>query len=208
MSGSKDFIPPTYLWGVFRRIAPFGSIFEKKKAFNRNFSSVTVLIDTNVFMAARWKRGGFGFRILEKAASGELPLVWCSELKEEVFRILNRTRSSEEFLELAQRCFPRELEVESGPRRNFGAGRVDDILIGCCLSNPVDVLISSDKRMSSTARRIGVSTYNPAEFWERFPLEGHAQHSGAASSVMKKRMGIWEQFKAHLRSWGKEKEIR
>lgn len=181
------------------------SKFRRPHVSATSTDSIRILLDTNVFMAARWKKGGYGFRIVEAGADGKLPLVWCPELKEEAFRILGRIKTERDFIDGVGRCFPKKCRVESGPRKSFGAGRVDDILIGCCLFNRVDVLISSDKKLSVVAEREGLSVLNPAQFCERYPVffsSGRAEdpaHSHRNAAIRKMVKIFFRAFSARGR---------
>lgn len=81
--------------------------FEVRLPDNR----VTVLLDTNVFVAAYWARSSASARVIRACIDGIVQAQYTAEVKREVLRVLRTIKVSDSYLEYLEAFWDRACEV-------------------------------------------------------------------------------------------------
>lgn len=127
----------------------------------------SVILDTNVFVAALFNPGSDSARLLEEVRLGHLRMVWNEQTRRETERILNRIPplswdSAADVFRAEDRC-----DAETFPERFDYIPDPEDRKYAALAAAAGAVLVTNDDHLLSNRERAGLTIVTPREFRER-----------------------------------------
>lgn len=126
-----------------------------------------VILDTNVFVAAGFKRESASARIVEQVRSGGLRMIWNNQTRRETQHILSKippiswTGVAELFREEDR------FRGETSPEKFDYIPDIDDRKFAALSEAAGVALITNDDHLLSNRERAGLEILTPAEYWKR-----------------------------------------
>jgi uncharacterized protein len=129
--------------------------------------SLTVVLDTNVFVAAGFNPRSASARIVDAVKRGQLRMVWNDATRRETERIVRqipplRTHAIEDLFHPADR-----FTSATDPERFAEIPDPDDRKFAALAHAASATLISNDGHLLQFRDRMGVKVATPDEFWRR-----------------------------------------
>jgi predicted nucleic acid-binding protein len=124
-------------------------------------------VDTNVFVAAAFKRDSASARILEQVRAGDLRMVWNDATRRETQRILSKippiswSDAAELFREEDR------FQGATSPEKFDYIPDADDRKFAALAEAAGAVLITNDDHLLSNRERAEFEILTPAEYWKR-----------------------------------------
>ena len=114
----------------------------------RDRAKVSILLDTNVFVAAYWARSSASARLLQACIDGRIEAHYSPEVKREVLYVLRTIRARSSYLDYVDCFWAKAREV-----RGVSAGSVrtsdpdDQKFLEAALGGETDFLVTSDEHL-------------------------------------------------------------
>jgi hypothetical protein len=124
-----------------------------------------VVIDTNIFMGARYNPRSSSARILEMCASGRCIPLLTPKIEQEMKAVLRQARKDQEFRRKL-RFFMRRAERIEIERELplLMEDPADNKFLNCALFGKADFLVTSDRHLLKLRRYLGLRICNPGQF--------------------------------------------
>lgn len=130
-------------------------------------SAPAVILDTNVFVAAAFRKNSVSARIVEKVRSGRLRLIWNEETRRETEHVLTRIPPVS-WRDVAGLFRDEDrFEGETAPQTFDYIQDPDDRKYAALAAAAGVVLVSSDDHLLSNRDRGGLQILTPGEFWKQ-----------------------------------------
>jgi len=126
-----------------------------------------VILDTNVFVAAGFKRESASARIVEQVRSGDLRMIWNDQTRRETQHILSKippiswSRVAELFREEDR------FRGETSSEKFDYIPNTDDRKFAALSEAAGAALITNDDHLLSNRERAGLEILTPGEYWKR-----------------------------------------
>lgn len=131
-------------------------------------SAATVILDTNVFVAAGFRRSGTSARIIEEVRTGRLRMIWSEQTRRETRHILEKIPplSWDSVAELfrAEDCFSGTINLASF---DWIADR-DDRKYAALAAATDAALVTNDDHLLRSRDRARIAILTPGEYWETY----------------------------------------
>jgi putative PIN family toxin of toxin-antitoxin system len=123
-----------------------------------------VVLDTNVFIAARWNPRSASAALLRLCEEGKLQACYTSGIRAEVNLILRSVRAPQQFKESVERVFAGGKFVARAPRVNAVKDDPDDNKYLACALAATAALVTSDRHLLQMNGWRGVRVMSPGAF--------------------------------------------
>lgn len=111
---------------------------------------VTIILDTNVFVAAYWKPSGTSARLMSACIQGRLEAHSTEALERETRYILGKIKAKPEFMSRVDAYFSRATKVEPAEVKNTSTEDPDDQkFLEAARGAGTDFIVSSDDHLLS-----------------------------------------------------------
>lgn len=124
-----------------------------------------VVVDTNVFVAARFKKRGASKRMMDDCIDRTIEALYVPRMKEEAVRVLTKVGASESFMERLARFYDSAVLVEDPVYLKVCEDPDDNIFVRCAVSGAARYIISSDAHLRALDGFEGVLVRSPVEFY-------------------------------------------
>jgi len=125
----------------------------------------TVVLDTNIFVAAGFRPGSASGRILNAVRAGAMRMIWSDATRREIEHIVRRIPPLE-IPDLETLFDPaNRIDDELDPGRFGMVPDPGDRKFAALAHTGGAVLISNDDHLLSAARPAGIDVVSPGEFW-------------------------------------------
>ncbi|MBE0448613.1 MAG: putative toxin-antitoxin system toxin component, PIN family [Actinobacteria bacterium] len=126
-----------------------------------------VVADTNLWVAARFNPKSYSASILNMAGEGRLLLLWSSETRRELERILRNIKATLDFLIAVERLLSSGVDVGETERLSIIVDDPDDNkILACARSGNADYIITSDYHLLTLKTFGEVKIVTPKVFLE------------------------------------------
>lgn len=133
-------------------------------------SPPTVVLDTNVFVAAFWNKRSASADILRACAEGRVHVYYTQQIRREIFLILRNIRSPERYRNEVEAILSRGTEVSApGELSVVEDDPEDDKFLECALISEADYLITNDDHLLRIGAFGKTRIVRPAEFRKSMP---------------------------------------
>jgi hypothetical protein len=123
-----------------------------------------VVMDTNVFIAARWNPRSTSARLLRLCAEGELQACYTRDMRAELNLILRSVRAPQEFREFVERVFAAGRLITRAPRLSIVKEDPDDNKYLACAIAADAAVVTSDRHLLQMDGWRGVRVMSPRKF--------------------------------------------
>ena len=132
---------------------------------------VTVLLDTNVFVAAYWAPDSASARVIGACIGGSVRVIYTPQVRREAVRMLKQIRVSEAYLKWLEPFWGKAVEVE--------AVRVDDVPIDdpedrkfleAAAGGEADFIVTNDAHLLSVGYLGRTEVLTPGSLARLIPL--------------------------------------
>ena len=132
---------------------------------------VTVLLDTNVFVAAYWAPGSASARVIGACIKGSLRAIYTSQVEREVLRVLKQIKIPEAYMKWLEPFWSNAVEVE--------AVSVDDVPIDdpedrkfleAAAGGEADFIVTNDDHLLSVGYLGRTEVLTPGSLARLIPL--------------------------------------
>ena len=124
----------------------------------------TVVIDTNLIIAARWNPRSSSNRIINGVLKGDIDAVYTSEIKNENLHILEKVKPPKDYLDKILKFYRISKKVTSDRRINVCPDKADNRFLEAAVAGKVDYIISSDRHLLDLKEFEGVEILKPGDF--------------------------------------------
>jgi putative PIN family toxin of toxin-antitoxin system len=124
-----------------------------------------VVVDTNVFVVARFKKEGASFRLIHDCIVGAVRALYTSKIKAETERVLEGTAASQTFMDRVDAFYYTATEVEDTIDLKVCEDPSDDMFFECAVAGCADYIISEDKHIRKLDGYGGIAVRNASEFY-------------------------------------------
>ena len=124
----------------------------------------TVVIDTNLIIAARWNPRSSSNRIINGVLKGDIDAVYTSEIKNENLHILEKVKPPKDYLDKILKFYRISKKVTSDRRINASPDKADNRFLEAAVAGKVDYIISSDRHLLDLKEFEGVEILKPGDF--------------------------------------------
>jgi putative PIN family toxin of toxin-antitoxin system len=128
----------------------------------------TVVIDTNLIIAGRWKKQSSSNRIIDMAISGEIEAVYTAEVKDENLYILGKVKAPKDYVDKILRFYRHSRKVYSERRITACRDRADNRFLEAAIAGNADCIVSSDHHLLELKEFEGIKILKPGEFEREF----------------------------------------
>jgi putative PIN family toxin of toxin-antitoxin system len=132
----------------------------------------TVVVDTNLIIAGRWKKQSSSNRIIDRVISGGLEAVYTTDVKNENLYILEKVKAPRDYMDKILRFYRHSRKVYSDRRITACRDKADDRFLEAAVAGKADYIISSDRHLLELKEFEGVKILKPGVF-ERDILKAH-----------------------------------
>lgn len=109
---------------------------------------ISVLLDTNVFVAAYWAPHSASARLIEACAGGRLRAHYSVQVKDEVLHILRTIRVRDSYLRQLDPFWERAVQVRPEPIEGIHIDDLDDRkFLEAALGGGTDFLVTNDDHL-------------------------------------------------------------
>jgi putative PIN family toxin of toxin-antitoxin system len=126
--------------------------------------AVRVVMDTNVFIAARWNPRSTSARLLRLCAEGELQACYTRSMRAELALILRNVRAPQEFREFVEKVFAAGRLITQAPRVSIVKEDPDDNKYLACAIAADAAIVTSDRHLLQMDGWRGVRVMSPRGF--------------------------------------------
>ena len=124
----------------------------------------TVVIDTNLIIAARWNPRSSSNRIINGVLKGDIDAVYTSEIKNENLHILEKVKPPKDYLDKILKFYRISKKVTSDRRINASPDKADNRFLEAAVAGKADYIISSDRHLLDLKEFEGVEILKPSSF--------------------------------------------
>jgi len=124
----------------------------------------TIVIDTNLIIAGRWKRNSSSNRIIDRVIQRDLSAVYTVEIKNENLYILERVKPSKEYIDRILKFYRVSKKVNPKRKINACPDRSDNRFLEAAVAGNADYIITSDRHLLDMKEFEGVKILKPREF--------------------------------------------
>ena len=125
----------------------------------------SVVLDTNVLVAAYWNKRSASAEIIGACAEGRARLYYTRQIRGEVFLILRNIRASEGYRREVERLLRSGTEVAAPGRVSVvSEDPDDDKFLECAQIARADYLVTNDDHLLCLGRFDGTEIVKPSEF--------------------------------------------
>ncbi len=111
---------------------------------------ITLILDTNVFVAAYWSPGSASARLIEAAVSGQAIALYSRDVKREVQHVLRRIKVRQSYIDSLESFWQKAVEVAPTPCESIRAEDPDDQkYLEAALGGDADLLVTNDDHLLS-----------------------------------------------------------
>jgi len=109
---------------------------------------ITVILDTNIFVAAYWARSSASARLIKACIEGKLQAQYSKEVKREVMRVLRQIKVPESYFRSLEPFWDKAVEVQGVPVDSVRVEDPDDQkFIEAAVGGEADYLITNDDHL-------------------------------------------------------------
>ena len=138
-----------------------------------------VVLDTNLFVAARFNPGSSSARIIDGCLEKKYEVISSPRLRREAESILKNVKASEEFRMKARRLFKGAYVIKPAKRvRLIREDPADNKFLECAVGGRADYLVTSDRHLLRLGRFKGTKICKPGQFLELVGDQGSNYLSG------------------------------
>ncbi len=129
---------------------------------------VTIVLDTNSLIAARWNRRSSSLKIIQKCIAGEITVAYTSQVKDENLLILSKVKAPADYMDLIERFYGGGILVESKGRIKASIDDSDNRFLEAAVAADADYVISNDSHLLDLKEHDGIRILRPSEFIRMF----------------------------------------
>lgn len=126
----------------------------------------SVVVDTNIFVVARFKKKGAPKRLMQDCIDGKVKAMYNRKIRDEAYRILPKVGASEIFMERLENYFERALEIKGLLRLKVCQDPQDDMFLECALIGDADYIISHDMHLRRLDGYDGIKVRTASQFYQ------------------------------------------
>ncbi|MEA3254418.1 MAG: putative toxin-antitoxin system toxin component, PIN family [Candidatus Altiarchaeota archaeon] len=123
-----------------------------------------VVIDTNLIIAGRWRRGSSSDRIIGWVIEGRLDAVYTTETKNENLYILGKVKAPKLYMDRILKFYRVSRKVDSGERINACPDKSDNRFLEAAVSGKAGYVITSDSDLLDMREYEGIRILKPGAF--------------------------------------------
>jgi len=132
-----------------------------------------VVIDTNIFIAGRWRKRGSARRLINDCINGKLEALYTPDTRWENEHVLKKVRPPADYWTLIQQFFDAatympETEV---PQIQASEDPDDDKFLACALGGQAEYIISSDHHLLDLDGFQGVKVRKAGAFYREIKVQ-------------------------------------
>ncbi len=105
----------------------------------------TVVIDTNLIIAGRWKRNSSSNRIIDWVIEGKLKAVYTTETKNENLYILEKVKAPKDYIDRILKFYRVSKKVYSKRKITACPDKADNRFLEAAVAGNADYIITSDR---------------------------------------------------------------
>ena len=109
---------------------------------------ITVLLDTNVFIAAYWSPRSASARVIRACAEGKIQARYSPEVKREVVKMLRKAQTSDQYIRSLEAFWAAAEEVQPVPSESVRTEDPDDQkFLEAALGGQTDFIVTNDDHL-------------------------------------------------------------
>ncbi|MBN2014598.1 MAG: putative toxin-antitoxin system toxin component, PIN family [Candidatus Altiarchaeota archaeon] len=128
----------------------------------------TVVIDTNLIIAGRWKKQSSSNRIIDMVIEGELDAVYTTEVKDENLFILEKVKAPKDYLDKILRFYRHSKKVYPDRKITACRDKADNRFLEAAVAGKADYIITSDRHLLELKEFEGIKILKPGSFEREF----------------------------------------
>ena len=134
--------------------------------------SVRIVVDTNVFVAAKFNAGSHSRRVIEVCIRGKFQAFYSPEVKGEVQAIVYQIRLHQEFHGKMDEFFKHATRVDPSFRIDVCRDAGDNRVLECAIESQAGYVITNDRGLLQVDGYQGIRVVSPAQFYLEICLSG------------------------------------
>ena len=124
-----------------------------------------VVLDTNLFVAARFNPRSSSARIINRCSEKKYEVISSHSLRREVESILKNVKAGEDFRMKTRRLFKGAYVIKPAERvRLIREDLADNKFLECALEGQADYLVTSDRHLLKLGEFFGTKICKPSQF--------------------------------------------
>ena len=124
-----------------------------------------VVLDTNLFVAARFNPGSSSARIIDRCLEKKYEVISSPRLRREAESILKNVKAGEDFRMKARRLFKGAYVIKPAKRvRLIREDPADNKFLECALEGQADYLVTSDRHLLKLGEFFRTKICKPSQF--------------------------------------------
>lgn len=160
-------------WRKPRRQSIEGAVGERSELEKR--STISVVVDTNVFVAAFWNKNSASAYILRACTNGTILLCYTQQIRKEIGLILRNAKSSERYRQAITQMLERGIEVKVAQHLSVvNEDPEDNKFLECAAAIGADYLITNDSHLLDLESFERTKIITPSEFRKIMQSIGHS----------------------------------
>jgi len=124
----------------------------------------TVVIDTNLIIAGRWKRNSSSNRIIDKVIEGNIDAVYTTKTKNENLYILEKVKAPKDYIDKILKFYRISKKVYSKRKITACRDKADNRFLEAAVAGKADYIISSDRDLLDLKEFEGIKILKPGAF--------------------------------------------
>ena len=124
----------------------------------------TVVIDTNLIIAGRWKRNSSSNRIIDKVIEGNIDAVYTTKTKNENLYILEKVKAPKDYIDKILKFYRISKKVYSKRKITACRDKADNRFLEAAVAGKADYIITSDRDLLDLKEFEGIKILKPGAF--------------------------------------------
>lgn len=128
----------------------------------------TVVLDTNLLVAARWNKGSSSLKIVEMCISRMIRAAYTREVMDENMHILSKVKAGREYMKKIDAFYDAAMRVECEKRIRACVDESDNRFLEAAAAANADFVISNDHHLLDLVEYEGIRIVRPKTFMMMF----------------------------------------